>query len=68
MMGVLLIVGLLTLLHTIYTEIVGLRIYHKLTTQQAAVAVIIPTLVIILLAIVIGAGIAMFIATLGLVL
>ncbi|MBI5002318.1 YIP1 family protein [Candidatus Woesearchaeota archaeon] len=67
-LGVLFIIGLFALIHTIYTEIVGIKLYHKLTTKQAAVAVIVPTLVLIFVAIVIGIGIAMFAATVGLVL
>lgn len=43
------IIGIAALVHTIYTEIVGIKIYHKLSTKQAAVAVIVPMLILILL-------------------
>ncbi len=66
--GLLFIVGLIALIHTIYTEIVGLSIYHKITTKQAAVAVIIPTLILIVIVVAIVVGIMMFTRTIGLVL
>lgn len=49
LIGVLIITGILALIHTIYTEIVGIRIYHKLTTQQAAVVVLVPTILLFFL-------------------
>ena len=57
--GLLLIVGLIALIHTIYTEIVGISIYHKITTQQAAVAVIVPTFLLIFLVVAIAVCIMM---------
>ena len=59
MMSILLIIGLFALIHTIYTEIVGISIYHKITTQQAAVAVIVPTLILIFLVVAIAVCIMM---------
>ena len=46
--GLLFLVVLVTIIHTIYTEAVGLKEYHKLTTAQALVAIIVPLLILIL--------------------
>lgn len=43
------LVSLVMLIHSIYTEVVGLKIYHKLTTTQALIAIIAPVLLFVLI-------------------
>lgn len=45
------IVGIIALIHTLYTEIIGVLEYHKLDRKQAAVAVLVPSLILFLLSI-----------------
>lgn len=58
---VLLMIGLIALMHTIYTEIVGISLYHKFTKQQAIIVVILPSLILFLLIIAVVIGVTMFI-------
>ncbi len=43
------IIGLVSLIHVLYTEVVGLRLYHKITTAQAVGALVLSFVVIIML-------------------
>ena len=43
------VIGITSLLHALYTEVVGLRLYHKLTTGQAVGAIILSIIVVIAL-------------------
>lgn len=67
MTGLLVIIGLIVLVHAIYTEIVGIKLYHKLSAQQAAVAVIVPTLMLFFLLVAVVMGIMMVVRFAGLV-
>lgn len=45
------VVGIIALVHTLYAEILGVQEYHKLDRKQAAVAVLVPSLILFLLSI-----------------
>lgn len=45
------LVGIIALIHTLYAEILGVQEYHKLDRKQAAVAVLVPSLILFLLSI-----------------
>lgn len=46
------VAGIIALVHALYTEILGVQEYHKLERKQAAVAVLVPSLILFLLSIV----------------
>ena len=58
--GLFLLVGIVTIIHTIYTEVIGLKEYHKLTTTQAIIALLVPVLLLILIVILVAAVLGSF--------